>query len=62
MNSAAEARLDRPADGGRESGTGIPLSEAAASYLNARLAEGLVAPAAAHDHSTVSEPGVAQLP
>ncbi|MFE9104171.1 hypothetical protein [Actinomadura sp. 7K534] len=60
MKSAAETRPDRSVDAGRNSGPVLELSDTAASYLNARLAEGLVAPAAAHDHTTVSEPGVTQ--
>ncbi|WP_141584940.1 hypothetical protein [Actinomadura sp. WMMA1423] len=38
---------------------GGTLSEAAASYLAARLAQGLVVPASAHDHTTVNEPDAA---
>ncbi|MFC4055655.1 hypothetical protein ACFOY4_38725 [Actinomadura syzygii] len=56
LTASSEARPGaRPGDV-----SGIALSESTVSYLDTRLAQGLVTPAAAHDHSTVNDPGAAK--
>jgi hypothetical protein len=60
MHGSQEARFTAPSEARPGDVVGIALSESAASYLDRRLAQGLVTPAAAHDHSTVNDPGAAK--
>lgn len=59
MHSTQDVRRTGPIGPGSDDVAGLALSETAASYLGARLAEGLLAPASAHDHTTVNEPDAA---
>ncbi|MFA1540772.1 hypothetical protein [Actinomadura monticuli] len=56
MHGSQEDQSNVSTTAGAGDVSGIALSEAALAYLDERLAQGLVAPASAHDHSTVNEP------